>query len=66
LFLSLFPFIFLYVSLFNLPRVDVVFSAVFAGVFYCGPVALANELESLSRTFTQKSTTKFSFHKENF
>ncbi|KAG0553469.1 hypothetical protein KC19_12G014000 [Ceratodon purpureus] len=36
------------------------------GVFYCGPVALANELEVLSRTYTQKSTTKFSFHKENF
>ncbi|XP_024385792.1 respiratory burst oxidase homolog protein B [Physcomitrium patens] len=36
------------------------------GVFYCGPVTLANELENLSRTYTQKSSTKFSFHKENF
>ncbi|KAG0624252.1 hypothetical protein M758_3G233800 [Ceratodon purpureus] len=36
------------------------------GVFYCGPVALAKELEALSRTYTMKSTTKFSFHKENF
>jgi hypothetical protein len=38
----------------------------FAGVFYCGPMALAKELELLSRTFSQKSTTKFEFHKESF
>jgi hypothetical protein len=37
-----------------------------AGVFYCGPMALAKELELLSRTFSQKSTTKFEFHKESF
>ncbi|CAK9210002.1 unnamed protein product [Sphagnum troendelagicum] len=36
------------------------------GVFYCGPMALAKELELLSRTFSQKSTTKFEFHKESF
>lgn len=36
------------------------------GVFYCGPVALAKELEVLSKMYSQKSTTKFEFHKENF
>ncbi|KAG0601475.1 hypothetical protein M758_11G114300 [Ceratodon purpureus] len=36
------------------------------GVFYCGPATVAKQLEELSRTYTQKSTTKFSFHKENF
>ncbi|XP_024361705.1 respiratory burst oxidase homolog protein B [Physcomitrium patens] len=36
------------------------------GVFYCGPAALVNELETLSRTYTKESSTKFSFHKENF
>jgi respiratory burst oxidase len=37
-----------------------------AGVFYCGPAALGKELDLLSKTFTQKSSTKFDFHKENF
>ncbi|MCO5604128.1 hypothetical protein L7F22_058288 [Adiantum nelumboides] len=36
------------------------------GVFYCGPARLTKELDSLSQKFTQKSKTKFIFHKENF
>ncbi|CAK9876033.1 unnamed protein product [Sphagnum jensenii] len=36
------------------------------GVFYCGPVALVKELQTLCSTYTSKSTTKFEFHKENF
>lgn len=35
------------------------------GVFYCGPASLVNELKTLSKAFTKKST-KFFFHKENF
>ncbi|KAJ7300204.1 hypothetical protein O6H91_06G050500 [Diphasiastrum complanatum] len=36
------------------------------GVFYCGPTLLASELDTLSREYTHKTTTKFEFHKENF
>ncbi|CAK9197881.1 unnamed protein product [Sphagnum jensenii] len=36
------------------------------GVFYCGPPALGKELDLLSKTFTQKSSTKFDFHEEHF
>ncbi|MCO5588511.1 hypothetical protein L7F22_042468 [Adiantum nelumboides] len=36
------------------------------GVFYCGPSVLAKELEKLSSRFSQNSSSKFEFHKENF
>lgn len=36
------------------------------GVFYCGPSVLAKELDGLSRKFSQNSSSKFEFHKENF
>ncbi|XP_031490238.1 respiratory burst oxidase homolog protein C [Nymphaea colorata] len=36
------------------------------GVFYCGSVALTNELRQLSLDFSRKTSTKFDFHKENF
>ncbi|CAH8388542.1 unnamed protein product [Eruca vesicaria subsp. sativa] len=36
------------------------------GVFYCGEVALADELRQLALEFTHKTATRFSFHKENF
>ncbi|KAF8082133.1 hypothetical protein N665_0846s0015 [Sinapis alba] len=36
------------------------------GVFYCGEVALAEELRQLALEFTHKTATRFSFHKENF
>eukprot|EP01018_Ginkgo_biloba_P014136 Gb_36903 [translate_table: standard] len=36
------------------------------GVFYCGPSILAKDLDALSRKFTQKSNTKFIFHKEHY
>ncbi|KAI5078602.1 hypothetical protein GOP47_0006273 [Adiantum capillus-veneris] len=36
------------------------------GVFYCGPSVLAKELERLSSRFSQNSSSKFEFHKENF
>ncbi|KAJ7538657.1 hypothetical protein O6H91_11G058400 [Diphasiastrum complanatum] len=36
------------------------------GVFYCGPVVLAKELDALSQEFTSVRATQFDFHKENF
>ncbi|KAJ4889798.1 Respiratory burst oxidase-like protein C [Raphanus sativus] len=36
------------------------------GVFYCGELALAEELRNLALEFTHKTATRFSFHKENF
>eukprot|EP00249_Psilotum_nudum_P005662 c19098_g1_i1 orf=749-3586(-) len=36
------------------------------GVFYCGPIILAKELDQLAREYTHKSSTRFDFHKENF
>ncbi|PON32644.1 Respiratory burst oxidase [Parasponia andersonii] len=36
------------------------------GVFYCGPSALAKELERLCTKFSAKTTTRFVFHKENY
>ncbi|PON69705.1 Respiratory burst oxidase [Trema orientale] len=36
------------------------------GVFYCGPSALAKELERLCTKFSTKTTTRFVFHKENY
>lgn len=42
------------------------YSYCFAGVFYCGPATVGKQLEALSWTYTQKSSAKFSFHKENF
>ncbi|XP_010536571.1 PREDICTED: respiratory burst oxidase homolog protein C [Tarenaya hassleriana] len=36
------------------------------GVFYCGSPALTKELRHLALDFTHKTSTKFSFHKENF
>ncbi|CAM6086774.1 unnamed protein product [Calypogeia fissa] len=36
------------------------------GVFYCGARNVAKELRALSRKYTQESSTKFEFHKENF
>ncbi|XWS51224.1 hypothetical protein CRYUN_Cryun12cG0158300 [Craigia yunnanensis] len=36
------------------------------GVFYCGPLALARELERLCTKFSTKTTTRFVFHKENY
>jgi len=36
------------------------------GVFYCGPSALARELERLCTKFSTKSYTRFVFHKENY
>ncbi|KAL3683381.1 hypothetical protein R1sor_001403 [Riccia sorocarpa] len=36
------------------------------GVFYCGLPALGKELDSLSRRYSQFSSAKFEFHKENF
>ncbi|XP_024531669.1 respiratory burst oxidase homolog protein F isoform X1 [Selaginella moellendorffii] len=36
------------------------------GVFYCGPMVLARELDALSSEFNQISNSKFEFHKENF
>ncbi|KAK4835067.1 hypothetical protein QYF36_004798 [Acer negundo] len=36
------------------------------GVFYCGPSALARELERLCTNFSTKTTTRFVFHKENY
>ncbi|CAM6105786.1 unnamed protein product [Calypogeia fissa] len=36
------------------------------GVFYCGAPSLGKELDALSRKYTQKSSTKFEFHKEHF
>ncbi|KAH7423283.1 hypothetical protein KP509_12G047600 [Ceratopteris richardii] len=36
------------------------------GVFYCGPVILAKELEELAREYNHHSHTRFEFHKENF
>nr|POE60062.1 respiratory burst oxidase like protein a [Quercus suber] len=36
------------------------------GVFYCGPSALARELERLCIKFSTKTSTRFVFHKENY
>ncbi|XP_050937029.1 respiratory burst oxidase homolog protein A-like isoform X1 [Cucumis melo] len=36
------------------------------GVFYCGPLALARELEGLCTKFSTKTSTRFVFHKENY
>ncbi|BBN15723.1 respiratory burst oxidase [Marchantia polymorpha subsp. ruderalis] len=36
------------------------------GVFYCGAPGLAKELDELSRTWSQQTTARFEFHKENF
>ncbi|KAM6593858.1 hypothetical protein CsatA_001561 [Cannabis sativa] len=36
------------------------------GVFYCGPSALAKELEGLCTKFSTKTTTRFVFHKEHY
>jgi respiratory burst oxidase len=36
------------------------------GVFYCGAAGLVKELKHLARDFSHKTSTKFSFHKENF
>ncbi|CAK9330068.1 unnamed protein product [Citrullus colocynthis] len=36
------------------------------GVFYCGPLALARELEGLCTKFSAKTSTRFVFHKENY
>ncbi|XP_043705777.1 respiratory burst oxidase homolog protein A-like [Telopea speciosissima] len=36
------------------------------GVFYCGHLTLARELERLCTKLTTKTTTRFVFHKENY
>lgn len=36
------------------------------GVFYCGPSALARELEELCTKFSTKTITRFVFHKEHY
>ncbi|XP_012438876.1 respiratory burst oxidase homolog protein A [Gossypium raimondii] len=36
------------------------------GVFYCGPMTLARELEKLCTKFSTKTSTIFVFHKENY
>ncbi|KAG6587580.1 Respiratory burst oxidase-like protein A, partial [Cucurbita argyrosperma subsp. sororia] len=36
------------------------------GVFYCGPSALARELEGFCTKFSTKTSTRFVFHKENY
>ncbi|CAM6105983.1 unnamed protein product [Calypogeia fissa] len=36
------------------------------GVFFCGGRAVSRELDTLSRQYTQLTTTRFDFHKENF
>ncbi|PPD72471.1 hypothetical protein GOBAR_DD30619 [Gossypium barbadense] len=36
------------------------------GVFYCGPMTLARELEKLCTKFSTKTNTIFVFHKENY
>eukprot|EP00250_Pteridium_aquilinum_P017536 c23679_g1_i1 orf=327-2906(-) len=36
------------------------------GVFYCGPVMLAKELNGLVKEYNKRGSTKFHFHKENF
>ncbi|KAK1307862.1 hypothetical protein QJS10_CPA09g00044 [Acorus calamus] len=36
------------------------------GVFYCGMPVLAKELKRLSHEFSQRTTTRFHFHKEHF
>ncbi|KAK1272192.1 hypothetical protein QJS04_geneDACA016202 [Acorus gramineus] len=36
------------------------------GVFYCGMPVLAKELKRLSHEFSQRTTTRFHFHKEYF
>ncbi|ERN06474.1 hypothetical protein AMTR_s00058p00013380, partial [Amborella trichopoda] len=36
------------------------------GVFCCGPQILAKELERLSKKFTNTTSTRFVFHKENY
>jgi len=38
----------------------------YAGVFYCGAPTPIKELRELALEFSQKSKTKFDFHKENF
>lgn len=36
------------------------------GVFYCGSPTLTKQLKDLSKEFSQTTTTRFHFHKENF
>ncbi|CAL9031437.1 unnamed protein product [Prunus brigantina] len=36
------------------------------GVFYCGPSAVAKELEKMCTKFSTKTSTRFVFHKENY
>ncbi|XP_021761499.1 respiratory burst oxidase homolog protein A-like isoform X1 [Chenopodium quinoa] len=36
------------------------------GVFYCGSLKLARELEGLCTKFSTRTTTRFVFHKENY
>ncbi|XP_057517305.1 respiratory burst oxidase homolog protein A-like isoform X1 [Amaranthus tricolor] len=36
------------------------------GVFYCGPLKLARELQDLCTQFSSKTTTRFVFHKESY
>ncbi|XP_047320950.1 putative respiratory burst oxidase homolog protein H [Impatiens glandulifera] len=36
------------------------------GVFYCGSATLVKELKELCREFSQNTSTRFHFHKENF
>ncbi|RCV28019.1 hypothetical protein SETIT_5G372100v2 [Setaria italica] len=36
------------------------------GVFYCGSPTLTKQLKELSKEFSQTTTTRFHFHKENF
>ncbi|KAK1667423.1 hypothetical protein QYE76_055582 [Lolium multiflorum] len=36
------------------------------GVFYCGSPTLTKQLKDLSKEFSQSTTTRFHFHKENF
>jgi hypothetical protein len=37
-----------------------------SGVFYCGSPTLTKQLKELSKEFSQTTTTRFHFHKENF
>jgi len=36
------------------------------GVFFCGPQVMSKLLYKMCRKYTQKTTTKFHYHKENF
>jgi hypothetical protein len=37
-----------------------------SGVFYCGSPTLTKQLKDLSKEFSQTTTSRFHFHKENF